>query len=259
MTGSRPLNEMEIQAILQAFTGQYELRNRTLFLLGLNTGARISELLSLNVEDVWRYNRPADIIYFQKRHTKGKLVGRQITIKSGARQAIFELIQWKRGVSARGAMNYRFADSQRSSRCEAFRELTFRAQEGESLAKDAPLFVSRQGGRLKRKQAHNIFRDAFDACELPGQVTTHSLRKTFANYALRASGGNIKVLQELLGHKHLSTTEVYLSAGEEELRSAVPDFYELHKTTFRPTQKLYPCLNPLKNKQERNTENNSKG
>ena len=111
MTGSRPLTELEIQNIIQAFTGQYELRNRTLFLLGLNTGARISELLSLNVEDVWRYNRPVDIIYFQKRHTKGKLVGRQITIKSGAQQAIFELIQWKRGVSARGAMNYRFADA----------------------------------------------------------------------------------------------------------------------------------------------------
>ena len=31
------------------------------------------------------------------------------------------------------------------------------------------------------------------------------------------------------------------------------------QATFRPTQKLYPCLNPLQNKQERNTENNSKG
>jgi site-specific recombinase XerD len=193
MTGSRPLNELEIQAILQAFYGKYEIRNRTLFLLGLNTGARISELLSLDVGDVWRFKRPVDIIYLQKRHTKGKLVGRQITIKSGAQQAIFELIQWKR-------------------------------QNKESLAKDAPFFVSRQGGRLKRKQAHNIFSDAFKACELPGQVTTHSLRKTFANHVLRASGGNIKVLQELLGHQHLSTTEAYLSFDLDELRAAVPDF-----------------------------------
>lgn len=196
MTGSRPLTESEIQEILQVFTGKYEIRNRTLFLLGLNTGARISELLALNVGDVWRYERPVDTIYLQKRHTKGKLVGRQITIKRGAQQAIFELIQWKK-------------------------------QQRESTAKDAPLFVSRQGGRLKRKQAHNILKDAFDACELPGQVTTHSLRKTFANYVLRASGGNIKVLQELLGHKHLSTTEAYLSADLDELRAAVPDFGRL--------------------------------
>ena len=247
MTGSRPLTELEIQNIIQAFTGQYELRNRTLFLLGLNTGARISELLSLNVEDVWRYNRPVDIIYFQKRHTKGKLVGRQITIKSGAQQAIFELIQWKRGVSARGAMLG-----------EAFRELTFRAQEGESLAKDAPLFVSRQGGRLKRKQAHNIFRDAFDACELPGQVTTHSLRKTFANYALRASGGNIKVLQELLGHKHLSTTEVYLYAGEAELRAAVPDFGELDINHVSSNSSKVIPLQPRINTEEKDNKENVK-
>jgi len=196
MTGSRPLTELEIQNILQSFTGKYSLRNRTLFLLGLNTGARISELLSLDVGDVWRYKRPVEIIYLQKRHTKGKLVGRQITIKSGAQQAILELIQWKK-------------------------------QQKESLAKDAPLFVSRQGGRLKRKQAHNILREVFDACELPGHVTTHSLRKTFANYVLRASGGNIKVLQELLGHQNLSTTEVYLSFDLDELRSAVPDFGKL--------------------------------
>ncbi len=96
MTGSRPLTEVEIQQILQSFYGKYSLRNRTLFLLGLNTGARISELLSLDVGDVWRFQRPVEIIYLQKRHTKGKLVGRQITIKSGAQQAIVEHIQWKR-------------------------------------------------------------------------------------------------------------------------------------------------------------------
>jgi site-specific recombinase XerD len=219
MTGSRALNELEIQAILQAFSGKYEIRNRTLFLLGLNTGARISELLSLDVGDVWRYSRPVDIIYLQKRHTKGKLVGRQITIKSGAQQAIFELIQWKK-------------------------------QQKESTAKDAPLFVSRQGGRLKRKQAHNILKEAFNACELPGQVTTHSLRKTFANHVLRASGGNIKVLQELLGHQHLSTTEAYLSFDVDELRSAVPDFkLDLNYVSSNST-KIISFIPPIKTKKE---------
>ena len=241
MTGSRSLTELEIQNILQAFEGKYEIRNRTLFLLGLNTGARISELLALNEGDAWKYKRPVETIYFQKRHTKGKLVGRQITIKSGAQQAIFELIKWKR-------------------------------QQKESKALDAPLFVSRQGGRLKRKQAHNIFSDAFDACELPGQVTTHSLRKTFANHVrfahrrlrltvLRASGGNIKVLQELLGHKHLSTTEAYLSAEEDELRAAVPDFGRnmmmidpYHKLDLNHvssnSQKVIPFQPPINTKKE---------
>jgi site-specific recombinase XerD len=228
MTGSRPLTYLEIQQILQAFTGKYEIRNRTLFLLGLNTGARISELLSLDIGDVWRYQRPVEIIYLQKRHTKGKLVGRQITIKRGAQQAIFELIQWKR-------------------------------QNKESLAKDAALFVSRQGGRLKRKQAHNILKDAFDACELPGQVTTHSLRKTFANYVLRASGGNIKVLQELLGHQNLSTTEAYLSFDLNELRAAVPDFGNLDVCYLSSNSKkvisFQPPVNTKKEAKRRSKKN----
>jgi site-specific recombinase XerD len=47
MTGSRPLTEAEIQNLLQAFTGKYDLRNRALFLLGLNTGTRISCFVQL--------------------------------------------------------------------------------------------------------------------------------------------------------------------------------------------------------------------
>jgi site-specific recombinase XerD len=85
---------------------------------------------------------------------------------------------------------------------------------------------------------------AFNVLELPGQVTTHSLRKTFANHVLRASGGNIKVLQELLGHQNLSTTEAYLSFELDELRSAVPDFGVLDQITFRPTHTKSLPSNP---------------
>jgi len=74
MTGSRPLTELEIQNILQSFTGKYSLRNRTLFLLGLNTGARISELLSLDVGDVWRYKRPVEIIYLHLSSNSQKVI-----------------------------------------------------------------------------------------------------------------------------------------------------------------------------------------
>jgi site-specific recombinase XerD len=101
---------------------------------------------------------------------------------------------------------------------------------------------------LKRKQAHNIFSDAFSACELSGQVTTHSLRKTFANHVLRASGGNIKVLQELLGHQHLSTTEAYLSFDLDELRAAVPDFGLDLKHVSSNSRKVIQFQTPINTK-----------
>ena len=53
MKGARALTFLEIQAVCAAFDGKYEIRNRTLFLLCANLGARITEALSLNVSDVF--------------------------------------------------------------------------------------------------------------------------------------------------------------------------------------------------------------
>ena len=47
MKGTRPLNNDEIRRVSAAFTGTYERRNRSLFMIGVSTGGRISELLSL--------------------------------------------------------------------------------------------------------------------------------------------------------------------------------------------------------------------
>lgn len=208
MKGSRPLSLLEIQAVSNAFSGKYEIRNRTIFILGINTGGRISELLSLNVGDVWKYDRPKKEVYFKKENTKGKLEGRRIAIKAGARDMIREFIYWKK-------------------------------RQGESLERSAPLFVSRENKRLTRQQAHNVLSEAFSVCELSGHVSTHSMRKTFANHVLRASNGNVKVLQELMGHHKLSTTQAYLGVSEAELRDAVPDF-EFDKGAISSNSKVIP-------------------
>ena len=49
MKGTRPLDNDEIRSVSTCFTGTYEVRNRGLFLLGVSTGGRISELLSLTI------------------------------------------------------------------------------------------------------------------------------------------------------------------------------------------------------------------
>ena len=49
MKGTRPLDNSEIRRVSAAFTGMYEVRNRGLFMLGVSTGGRISELLSLRI------------------------------------------------------------------------------------------------------------------------------------------------------------------------------------------------------------------
>lgn len=54
MKGTRPLNNDEIRRVSAAFTGTYEARNRGLFMLGVSTGGRISELLSGQIGDVYQ-------------------------------------------------------------------------------------------------------------------------------------------------------------------------------------------------------------
>ena len=66
MKGTRPLNNSEISRVSAAFTGTYEVRNRALFMLGVSTGGRISELLSLRVADVYQNGRPVTDLLFDK-------------------------------------------------------------------------------------------------------------------------------------------------------------------------------------------------
>ena len=57
MKGTKPLDNNEIRLVSACFTGTFEARNRGLFLLGVSTGRRISELLGLQIEDVWQNDR----------------------------------------------------------------------------------------------------------------------------------------------------------------------------------------------------------
>ena len=57
MKGTRPLDNDEIRSVSTCFTGTFATRNRGLFMLGVFAGGRISELLSLQIADVWQNDR----------------------------------------------------------------------------------------------------------------------------------------------------------------------------------------------------------
>ncbi len=57
MKGTSPLDNSEIRLVSACFTGTFATRNRGLFMLGVSTGGRISELLSLQIGDVWQNDR----------------------------------------------------------------------------------------------------------------------------------------------------------------------------------------------------------
>lgn len=190
MKGTRPLTTDEIIAVSEQFDGTFEVRNRSLFMLGVSVGGRISELLALKIEDVWQNGQPVSDLLFKKDVVKGKETARMIPVNSDGRQAITELIQWHK-------------------------------EQFGNLSKRRPLFMSRQGGEaLSRSHAHRILERAFKKAGLNGKLATHSLRKTFAQRCFDACG-DIYQVSELLGHKNVETTKRYIGISYTKLQETV--------------------------------------
>jgi site-specific recombinase XerD len=82
------------------------------------------------------------------------------------------------------------------------------------------VFVGVQGNRLHYTQLGQVFRHYVEAAGVNEHVTPHTLRHVFASELLRA-GANLRQIQELLGHKHLDSTQRYTRVNAHELRGAI--------------------------------------
>lgn len=192
MKGTRPLDNSEITLVSACFDGTYAIRNRGLFMLGVSTGGRISELLSLQIGDVYQNQKPVSDLLYDKSIVKGGEVSRAVPVNTDGMRAISDLIAWHR---------------------EQYR----------STKPSRPLFPSRNGNgkqRMTRRAAHNVLKAAFIAAGLNGHLATHSLRKSFAQ-RLYEQTGDVFIVQEMLGHRSISTTQKYLGVNSAKVREAI--------------------------------------
>ena len=80
------------------------------------------------------------------------------------------------------------------------------------------LFVNRRGGRLTRQGGWKIIKKHAHAAGLAAQVSPHTLRHSFATHFLDG-GGDVRVVQELLGHASVNTTQIYTLVSRARLRA----------------------------------------
>lgn len=191
MKGCRPLEENEVEAILLAFEGAFAARDRALFLLGIKSGFRISELLSLRLLDVMRAGRLVERVSVARRNMKKKVEGRTVLLHPDAKVALEKWIEQLR-------------------------------QNG-YMTSDTFVFQSRKGANaaMSRVQAYRILQSAYESAGVSGSLGTHSMRKTFANTIHERLGRDLLKTQKALGHKNINSTVSYLSFKQEEIDEAI--------------------------------------
>jgi integrase/recombinase XerC len=145
------------------------------------TGMRVSELQGLNLRDI-------------------DLVGDQVRVRGKGRK---ERILPIGAAAARALRRYE------PRRLEALRR-------SDRPDRDA-VFVSDHGRRLSTRRIQDIVRGFLDAVADAGDLSTHSLRHSFATHLLDA-GADLIAVKELLGHESLSTTRIYTHTSKERLK-----------------------------------------
>ena len=79
------------------------------------------------------------------------------------------------------------------------------------------LFLNQRGGRLSRQSAWQIISEGARVAELPGEISPHTFRHSFATHLLEG-GADVRVVQELLGHSSVATTQIYTLVTVDKLR-----------------------------------------
>jgi integrase/recombinase XerD len=175
----------QVEALIAATAGDEpaDLRDRALIELLYATGARISEAVALNVDDLLGEDGAAEVVRLFGKGGKQRIV----PVGSYARQALDAYL-----VRARPVL------SQRGRATPA-------------------LFLGVRGARLSRQNAWLLLRGAAERAKLGIELSPHSMRHSFATHLLQG-GADVRVVQELLGHASVATTQIYTKVTADALR-----------------------------------------
>jgi integrase/recombinase XerD len=177
----KAISVAQVEALLAATDGDDPVRVRDKALLEVlyATGARVSEAVSLNVDDVVE----GDVVRLFGKGGKQRIV----PLGGFARRALDSYLVRARPVfSARG-------------------EAT------------PALFLGARGARLSRQNAWLVIQAAAERAELGVDVSPHTFRHSFATHLLEG-GADVRVVQELLGHSSVATTQIYTLVTADALR-----------------------------------------
>jgi integrase/recombinase XerD len=178
----KPISISQVKALLDQpakLSTPEAKRDEAMLQLLYASGMRVSELISLNVEDV--NTLEGDVRVFGKGHKE-----RIIPIHQQASKIVDEYV---------GKARPQLAHNK----------------------DEKAMFLNRRGERLTRQGFWQILKQYAKQAGLNAEVTPHTLRHSFATHML-SGGADLRAVQELLGHANISTTQVYTHLTTEHVR-----------------------------------------
>lgn len=167
------------------------LRDHAIIELLYGTGARVSEIVGIDINDFSQSDIEGNPITTLKLRGKGSKE-RIVPLGSFAKSALDEYLV---------RIRPNLLTKSKSARVES------------------ALFLNQRGSRLSRQSAWQMISDAADATGLSGKVSPHVFRHSYATHLLDG-GADIRVVQELLGHASVTTTQIYTLITIDKVREA---------------------------------------
>jgi integrase/recombinase XerC len=189
----RTLTETETTRLLNASgTHRSGFRDHVIMSLALATGLREHEIVALNVGDVKRGGRCARHVTLRVYKRSSKEASHQeIILSDGLRAKLDRLLQ-------------------------------LRQRDGEMLAPDAPLFVSRLGRRISTRQLRRVFQVWQSRAGLERQFNFHALRHTACSGVYRRTK-DIRLTQRFARHASIESTMIYTHSSDDDLLRVVQE------------------------------------
>ena len=167
------------------------LRDHAIIELLYGTGARVSEIVGIDINDFAQSDVEGNPITTLKLRGKGSKE-RIVPLGSFAKNALDEYLV---------RIRPNLLSKSKSARVET------------------ALFLNQRGSRLSRQSAWQMISDAADSTGLSGKVSPHVFRHSYATHLLDG-GADIRVVQELLGHASVTTTQIYTLITIDKVREA---------------------------------------
>lgn len=174
-----PIKDKKQIELMKLYLKEKSTRDYLLFMVGISSALRISDILQLKVSDVWENGRPKAIIRVAEQKT-GKL--KEFAMSENLGKALKQYMK------------------------------EYKPNRGDYL------FKSRKGDNkpISRQQASNILSKAGEYVGIKEPINTHSMRKTWGYHAYK-SGTSLALIMEALNHSSISNTKKYIGITQDDL------------------------------------------